>query len=162
LIKEIKALLDDLPQHAINDIEKEYTLVVDNKPVRLRLDDDIEIISDDIPGLHVAAMGNLTVALDTTITPALLEEGIARELINRIQNLRKDKDFEVTDKINVKLQGNDEINLAIQNNLMYICSETLAKSFEIVNHIDVPEKDVIELTDTLSVEILLQKVNTNF
>jgi hypothetical protein len=68
----------------------------------------------------------------------------------------------VTDKINVKLQGNDEINLAIQNNLMYICSETLAKSFEIVNHIDVPEKDVIELTDTLSVEILLQKVNTNF
>ena len=94
-------------------------------------------------------MGTLTVALDTTITPVLLEEGIARELISRIQNLRKDKDFEVTDKINVKLQGNDEINLAVQNNLMYICSETLAKSFEIVNNIDVPEKDVIELTDTM-------------
>jgi hypothetical protein len=100
-----------------------------------------------------------TVALDTTITPVLLEEGIARELINRIQNLRKDKNFEVTDKISVKLQGNEEINLAVQNNLPYICSETLAQSFSIVNSIDAPGKDVIELTDTLTAEILLQKVN---
>jgi len=65
----------------------------------------------------------------------------------------------VTDKITVKLQGNDEINLAIQNNLPYICSEILAQSFSIVNIIEAPEKDVIELTDTQTVEILLQKVN---
>jgi len=80
-------------------------------------------------------------------------------LIIRIQNLRKDKNFEVTDKISVVLQGNDEINLAVQNNLTYICSETLAQSFKIVNIIEAPEKDVIELTDTQTVEILLQKVN---
>jgi isoleucyl-tRNA synthetase len=163
LMKDIAERLVNLGQDEINDFETkgEYAFSIDHQDVLITLD-DIEIISDDIPGLQVAVMGNLTVALDTTITPALLEEGIARELINRIQNLRKDKDFEVTDKINVKLKANDEINLAIQNNLMYICSETLAKSFEIVNQIDVPEKDVIELTDTLSVEILLQKVNTNF
>jgi isoleucyl-tRNA synthetase len=162
LMKDIADRIVNLGQEDILDLEKngEYSFSIDHKDIRITLD-DIEIISDDIPGLQVAVMGNMTVALDTTISPALLEEGIARELINRIQNLRKDKEFEVTDKINVKLQGNNEINLAVQNNLAYICSEILAKSFEIVNNIDVPEKDVIELTDTLSVEILLQKVCTN-
>jgi isoleucyl-tRNA synthetase len=106
-------------------------------------------------------MGSLTVALDATITPVLLEEGIARELVNRIQNLRKDKNFEVTDKINIKLQSNDDINLAVHNNLLYICSETLSQSFEIVKSIDQPGKDAIELTDTITIEILLQKVNKN-
>jgi isoleucyl-tRNA synthetase len=160
LMKDIAERLVKLDQAEINDFEKkgEYTFSIDHQDIRITLD-DVEIISDDIPGLQVAVMGNLTVALDTTITSVLHEEGIARELINRIQNLRKDKDFEVTDKINVKLQGNEEINSAIQNNLMYICSETLAKSFEIVNHIDERDKDMIELTDTLSVEIFLQKVN---
>jgi isoleucyl-tRNA synthetase len=160
LMKVIAEHLINLGQEAISDFEKngEYNLSLDHQDVRITLD-DIEIISDDIPGLQVAVMGTLTVALDTTITPVLLEEGIARELINRIQNLRKDKNFEVTDKISVVLQGNDEINSAVQNNLLYICSETLAQSFNIVNTIEVPEKDVIELTDSLTVEILLQKVN---
>jgi isoleucyl-tRNA synthetase len=162
LMKDIADRIVNLGQEDILDLEKngEYSFSIDHKDIRITLD-DIEIISDDIPGLQVAVMGNMTVALDTTISPALQEEGIARELINRIQNLRKDKEFEVTDKINVKLQGNNEINLALQTNLAYICSEILANSFEIVNNIDNPEKDVIELTDTLSVEILLQKVSTN-
>jgi len=160
LMKKIAEHLVNLGQEAISDFEKkgEYYLSIDHQDIRITLD-DIEIISDDIPGLQVAVMGTLTVALDTTLTPVLLEEGIARELINRIQNLRKDKNFEVTDKISVKLQGNDEINLAVQNNLPYICSETLAQSFNIVNSIEAPEKDVIELTDFLTVEILLEKVN---
>ena len=160
LMKIIAEHLVNLDQKAISDFEKngEYNLSLDHQDVRITLD-DIEIISDDIPGLQVAVMGTLTVALDTTITPVLLEEGIARELINRIQNLRKDKNFEVTDKISVVLQGNEKINSAVRNNLLYICSETLAQSFNIVNTIEVPEKDVIELTDTLTVEILLQKVN---
>ena len=160
LMKIIAEQLVNLDQKAIRDFEKngEYNLSLDHQDVRITLD-DIEIISDDIPGLQVAVMGTLTVALDTTITPVLLEEGIARELINRIQNLRKDKNFEVTDKISVVLQGNEKINSAVRNNLLYICSETLAQSFNIVNTIEVPEKDVIELTDTLTVEILLQKVN---
>jgi len=160
LMKVIAEHLVNFDQEAISDFEKkgEVNFFLDHQDVRITLD-DIEIISDDIPGLQVAVMGTLTVALDTTITPVLREEGIARELINRIQNLRKDKNFEVTDKISIVLQGNDEINLAVQNNLLYICSETLAQSFKIVNTIEVPEKDVIELTDTLTVEILLQKVN---
>jgi len=160
LMKEIAGLLVNLGQQAISDFEKngEYYLSIDHQDIRIALD-DIEIISDDIPGLQVAVMGTLTVALDTTITPVLLEEGIARELVNRIQNLRKDKNFEVTDKISVVLQGNDEINSAVQNNLSYICSETLAQSFKIVNTIEIPGKDVIELTDTMTVEIFLQKVD---
>jgi len=107
LMKEIAEHLVNLGQEAISDFETkgEYYLSIDHQDIRITLD-DIEIISDDIPGLQVAVMGTLTVALDTTITPVLLEEGIARELINRIQNLRKDKNFEVTDKINVVLQGN--------------------------------------------------------
>jgi isoleucyl-tRNA synthetase len=162
LMKEIAELLVNLDQAAISELEKkgEYILYVNHQDVRITLD-DIEILSDDIPGLQVAVMGSLTVALDTTITPVLLEEGIARELVNRIQNLRKDKDYEVTDKINIKLQSNDDINLAVHNNLLYICSETLAQSFEIVKSIDYPGKDIIELTDTITIEILLQKVYKN-
>jgi isoleucyl-tRNA synthetase len=161
-MKEIAELLVNLDQAAISELEKkgEYILYVNHQDVRITLD-DIEILSDDIPGLQVAVMGSLTVALDTTITPVLLEEGIARELVNRIQNLRKDKDYEVTDKINIKLQSNDDINLAVHNNLLYICSETLAQSFEIVKSIDYPGKDIIELTDTITIEILLQKVYKN-
>jgi isoleucyl-tRNA synthetase len=160
LMKEIAEKVVNLDQSAISDFEKkgEFNLSVDHQDILITLE-DVEIISDDIPGLQVAVMGTLTVALDTTLTPELLEEGIARELINRIQNLRKDKNFEVTDKINVLLQGNEEINVAVQRNLAYICSETLAQSFKIVTVIDDPNKDVIELTETLTVEILIQKVS---
>jgi isoleucyl-tRNA synthetase len=160
LMKEVAEHLVTLDQEAISNFEKagEYFLSIDSQDIRIALD-DIEIISDDIPGLQVAVMGTLTVALDTTLTPELLEEGIARELINRIQNLRKDKDFEVTDKITIKLKENDGINSAIQKNLAYICSETLAQSFEIVKSLDVPGKDLVELTETLMVEILVQKIN---
>jgi len=159
LMKEIAGQLTLLGQTEISDFEKmgEFTLSIDGQDVKILLD-DIEIISDDIPGLEVAVTGNLTVALDTTITPLLREEGIARELINRIQNLRKDKGFEVTDKIRVVLQGDDEINQAIENHLQYICSETLAESFRIVPSVDGPDSDLIELTDTLRIPILLQKI----
>jgi isoleucyl-tRNA synthetase len=161
LMKQIADYLANLDQIAISELEQkgEYTLLIDQQKVQITLD-DIEIISDDIPGLQVAVAGTLTVALDTTITPVLFEEGIARELINRIQNLRKEKDFEVTDKINIILQENDAINLAVQNNLMYICSETLAQSFELVNNIDVLNKDTIELVDNLKIDILVNRVKS--
>ena len=160
LMKEIAAQLGNLGQEAISEFEKngEYMLPVDHREIRIT-PEDVEIISDDIPGLQVAVMGTLTVALDTTITQVLLEEGIARELINRIQNLRKEKNFEVTDKISVMLEGNDAINLAVLNNLAYICSEILAQSFTIVDTIDGPGKDLIELADALAVNILLQRVS---
>ncbi|WP_254526929.1 MULTISPECIES: isoleucine--tRNA ligase [unclassified Sphingobacterium] len=92
--------------------------------------DDVEIIAEDVEGWQVANLGRLTVALDVNISAELKEEGMARELINRIQNLRKDKGFEVTDRINVTLSQNTEIQQAVDNNFSYICTEILADSLK--------------------------------
>jgi isoleucyl-tRNA synthetase len=92
----------------------------------------VEIIPVDIPGWKVANQGPLTVALDVTITPELKEEGYARELVNRIQNLRKETNFEVTDKIIVKVSGENYLNDVLKNNSEYISSQVLASSLEFV------------------------------
>ena len=92
--------------------------------------EDVEIIAEDVEGWQVANLGRLTVALDVNISAELKEEGVARELINRIQNLRKDKGFEVTDRINVTLSQNTEIQQAVDNNFSYICTEILADSLK--------------------------------
>ena len=88
----------------------------------------MEILAEDVPGWQVTNLGNLTVALDISITEELKQEGIARELVNRIQNLRKDLKFAVTDKINVIIQNHPYIRQAVNNNLLYICAEILADS----------------------------------
>ncbi|MDA9555570.1 isoleucine--tRNA ligase [Pelobium sp.] len=108
------------------------------------LPEDVEIIAEDVPGWQVTNLGRLTVALDVTITQELKEEGIAREVINRIQNLRKDLGFEVTDKINVTLEYNSSIAKAVDNNLSYICAETLATTLEM--------SDKLTPTDTIEIE----------
>lgn len=161
LMKSIADAVTNFSKEEISQLEKNegILLKIDGKEVSLSLS-DVEIISEDIPGWQVSNMGNLTVALDTNITPQLWEEWIARELINRIQNLRKDKGFEVTDKITVKLLRKDEINSAILNNLSYICSETLSQSFDIVEKIET-EPDSIELTDTISTLISIRKIENN-
>ncbi|MNR38061.1 Isoleucine--tRNA ligase [compost metagenome] len=87
---------------------------------------DVEIIAEDIPGWQVTNMGNLTVALDINITTELKQEGLSRELINRIQNLRKELNFEVTDRITVSLQQHNLIADAVAQNKHYICNEILA------------------------------------
>ena len=86
-----------------------------------------------------------------TLTNELIEEGIARELVNRIQNLRKDKNFDVTDKIKVLIESNEKINLAVKNNINYICSEILARSFDIVNCVEINANNstLIELDENL-------------
>ena len=159
MMKEIAALILEFDMPAISELEKMgvYQLNVNGTNVEITLD-DVEIISDDIPGLQVAVLGSLTVALDTTISPELREEGIARELINRIQNLRKDNGFEVTDKIGVILQAHDEINLAVKNNLQYICSETLAQTFEIVSEIEGLEKTSIDLTESVQTFLSIRRI----
>jgi isoleucyl-tRNA synthetase len=106
----------------------------------------VEIIAEDVPGWQVTNLGKLTVALDVNITKELKEEGIAREVINRIQNLRKDLGFDVTDKIKVTLQSNDLITNAVENNLSYICAEILATSLELSPNIN--EGQMIEIEDT--------------
>jgi isoleucyl-tRNA synthetase len=159
LMKQIAESVTNFTREDISALESEgrFNLKFNGQDVELTLN-DVEIISEDIPGWLVANMGNLTVALDITITPRLWEEGIARELINRIQNLRKEKGFEVTDKINVELQRNDSIDQAIKNNLSYICSETLSQSFVLVDEMNSPDKGFIELTDVISTNISIRKI----
>jgi len=105
---------------------------------------DVEIIAEDVPGWQVANLGKLTVALDVTLTDELKEEGISRELINRIQNLRKTKGFEVTDRITVRLTDHSFISRALNNNLSYICAEILADSITLDNQLNEGEITTIE------------------
>lgn len=98
--------------------------------------DEVEITSEDIEGWLVASNGDLTVALDIDLNPKLIQEGVARELINRIQNLRKDSNLEVTDKIDLKIKKDGRVELAIQENLNYIKTETLAESLDIVEDLE--------------------------
>jgi isoleucyl-tRNA synthetase len=110
---------------------------------------DVEIIAEDVPGWQVASLGKLTVALDVNITNELKQEGISRELINRIQNLRKGKNFEVTDKINVRLRDHSLINEAVKNNLSYICAEILAESIQLDNQLNEGETVLIDENEIL-------------
>jgi len=105
---------------------------------------DVEIIAEDVPGWQVANLGKLTVALDVTLTNELKQEGISRELINRIQNLRKEKGFEVTDKIKVRLENHEFVRDAVKNNLAYICAEILAESLVLEDELQQGDVIVIE------------------
>ena len=161
LMKSISHAISGFSKEQISELEKNHQILLNIEGKELLLaSSDVDIISEDIPGWQVSNMGNLTVALDTTITPRLWEEGIARELVNRIQNLRKDKNFEVTDKIGVKLLRNEEINSAILDNLSYICSETLAQSFDIVDHMDAADAMSINLTEAISTSISIRRMES--
>ncbi|MCO5948446.1 isoleucine--tRNA ligase [Mucilaginibacter flavidus] len=116
---------------------------------------DVEIIAEDVPGWQVANLGKLTVALDVTITDELKQEGLSRELINRVQNLRKGKEFEVTDKINVRLANHPFISTAVNNNLSYICAEILADTFVLENELS--EGEPIEI-DGNEILIVISKI----
>ncbi|MDT0620264.1 isoleucine--tRNA ligase [Croceitalea vernalis] len=125
-MKVISTAINQLEQEDIQKIEQqgELTVLIDNKSIILQLS-DVEITSQDIEGWLVASSGSLTVALDVTINESLKNEGIARELVNRIQNLRKESGFEVTDKIDLSIQRDGIIEKAIANNEQYLKSETL-------------------------------------
>jgi len=138
--KDMKAIANavmNFTSEDINKIERLGTLDIDvnGKNITLGIE-DVEITSQDIEGWLVANEGALTVALDVTISDDLRKEGIARELVNRIQNLRKDSGFEVTDRIDVLLQKNDKILNAVKNNITYIKAETLTEELEIIEQID--------------------------
>ena len=125
--KEIQSFTSE----QINELDRngELTIVISGKPITLSLA-DVEISSQDIEGWLVAHADGLTVALDITLSEALIQEGIARELVNRIQNIRKDSGFEVTDKIHLLLQENAQVEAAVRANEMYIKSETLTESIQ--------------------------------
>ncbi len=159
-MKAVQAFAADNAQAIISGIEKtgKFALEVNGSTYELETE-DVEIMPVDIPGWKVANDGPVTVALDVTITPQLKEEGIARELVNRIQNIRKTKDFDVTDRINVRIKSHGIIDTAISNNLNYICSETLASSLEVVNDLTPAESEMVEVDEKTSTLISVTKLN---
>jgi isoleucyl-tRNA synthetase len=139
-MKDVAAFITGLSASELTAFESAGTIHYSKDDFQLNVSlDDVEIIAEDVPGWQVTNMGKLTVALDVTVTNELKQEGISRELVNRIQNLRKDLNFEVTDKINVRTSDHPYITEAVKNNLSYICAEILADSFELVYELNMGE-----------------------
>ncbi len=149
-MKAIASAIGAFSQEDIAKIEAEgkFVLRIEGGDIEIARG-DVEIITQDIPGWVVANEDELTVALDTTITDSLRKEGISRELVNRIQNIRKEQDFEVTDNIIVEIQSNDLLCAAAEEFKDYICSETLTKELKFSAQVTNPLQtiDVIEGTE---------------
>ena len=156
-MKDISKEVAALDQEAINAFESNGLLELDinNESISLK-DDDLLVQSEDIPGWSVATEGGITVALDINITDELQREGIARDLVNRIQNLRKDLGLEVQDKIKVLVgDGNEMVSQSIKSNKDYICSETQALELEIkADLVDYKELEIDSFVVKLSIEAL--------
>ena len=134
IMKALAAAIQQMSQEDINAFEKAGTFTLKVDGVDAVIDRaDVEIISEDIPGWLVANEGRLTVALDITVTEELKKEGLARELVNRIQNIRKSSGFDITDKVIIKIASATEMDGAIQSFREYISNQVLAKSIEITS-----------------------------
>lgn len=159
-MKTVQAYANDNGALIISGIEKtgQFKMNVEGEEIILELE-DVEIIPVDIPGWKVSNSGQITVALDVTLTDSLKEEGLARELVNRIQNLRKDSGLNVTDKILVKIQQNDVLDTAIQNNLNYICAETLTGDLQVVHNLSSATANSVEVDEFVSTLISIEKLN---
>ncbi|MBT4775672.1 MAG: isoleucine--tRNA ligase, partial [Crocinitomicaceae bacterium] len=157
-MKALASLIKEFDQGTISLIEKtaRWECEISGEEVILELS-DFEIETADISGWLVATENGITVALDVTLNDQLIEEGIAREFVNRIQNIRKDSGLEVTDRIKLSISSHDKIDRAINNNLNYICSETLAESLQIVTQVD--GGTLVEIEDGVSASISIEKLN---
>ena len=159
LMKEIGGLITILDTKRIIEFEQTgtYTIYAGDQTIELTLE-DVEIISEDIPGWLVSYDGSLTVALDITLTDELRDEGIAREFINRIQNFRKESNLNVTDKIRLQIESNQVFNLAIEKHKNHIASETLCESIEIVDKIELKIIKTVEIDNDVTTSLGLEKV----
>jgi len=156
-MKAVAEAITNMSQDALNKFEESgFTkFEIGNSTFEIELS-DVEIIAEDVPGWQVANLGKLTVALDVNITSELKQEGISREFINRVQNLRKEKGFEVTDKINVRYRTDSLlIREAVQNNLSYICAEILADTVQFDDQL--AESDIV-IIDENEVLIAITKI----
>lgn len=159
LMKMIAAAISQFTAEDIKKLELQgnYLLNLSGEEVMIDLE-DVEIGTDDIPGWLIASQGALTIALDITITEELRQEGIARDIVNKIQGIRKDKGLEVTDQINLTIKKQKETDEAINNNYSYICSETLAKNLNLVDT-DLTDGEAVELSDSLSIVLSVAKTD---
>ena len=132
-MKAVSGALAKFTQQDIGKLEKEgkIQIPIDGENLEIVLE-EVEISSEDVPGWMVASKGSLTVALDVTVTPELEREGNARELVNRIQKIRKDQEFELTDRINVQIGGAQTLEETIREFNYYICAEILADKLDLV------------------------------
>jgi isoleucyl-tRNA synthetase len=159
-MKTVQAYANDNGKLIITELEKtgQFKMNIEGDEIVLEAE-DVEIIPIDIPGWKVANSGQITVALDITLNDALREEGLARELVNRIQNLRKETGLALTDKILVKIQQNDALDTAIQNNLSYICAETLTGDLQVVQNLTLTTANAVEVDELVSTLISIEKLN---
>ena len=155
IMKTLAAQIQQMSQEDINAFEKAgaFTLQVEGQEAVIERA-DVEIISEDIPGWLVANEGRLTVALDITITDDLKKEGLARELVNRVQNLRKSSGFDITDKVNITVASSTEMNDAINDYKEYIANQVLANSIEIADE-PIADATTLDFEDfTLAVKVV--------
>ena len=153
-MKQIQAYFANMSQEEIHQFEKNggTHLNVDGVDVELTLEDAL-ISTQDIPGWAVTSEGDLTVALDMTITDELMQEGLAREIVNRVQNLRKTGGFEVTDRIELLIEKNEKTDAAVAKFNDYICNETLAT----ITMVDTLDVEAEELVEGINVKLMIKK-----
>ena len=158
MMKEISNIIQNWDSAMINEIEKNKKATINTSQGDIEISlDEIEIITEDIPGWLVSHENNFTVALDITINDELRQEGIARDFVNRIQNLRKEKNFDVTDKIKVMFYSDDDfVNKSILENYSYVCNEILAEELKNVP-LDGLEIDTITVEDDITVLVHIEK-----
>ncbi len=150
-MKLVAEAVNNMTQEELTTFESTGNFAVNGTDYVIELN-DVEIIAEDIPGWQVTNMGSLTVALDVSITETLKQEGLSRELINRIQNLRKELNYEVTDRITVSLQNHNLITEAVAQNKTYICSEILADNINLTGTLNNANTIVI---DDIELQILI-------
>ena len=155
--KKINDVIKSINLMSATDIQKleKDTSISLNQNLTISLE-DVEIFSKDISGYSVSSGENYTVALDVTISDQLKEEGLAREFINRIQRLRKDLNFDVTDRISIEVEKNNILEQAIKNNLTYICNETLTKNLDFTS-IKNKEFVSIDLVEEITCNVIIKK-----
>jgi isoleucyl-tRNA synthetase len=160
LMKQISGAVAQMSQEDIMSFERNETfeLNVDTEKISLALE-DVEITSEDIPGWLVANDGKLTVALDINVTDELRDEGIAREFINRIQNIRKESSYDVTDKIEIQIQKHELINKAIEKHKEYIGTQTLAKSIDLVDQFEQNSVHFVEIDEDIKTNIKIERIS---
>ena len=151
MMKQLAAAIAQMSQDDISTFETAGTFELCGYALAA---EDVDIITEDMPGWLVANNGTITIALDIELTPALIEEGIARELINRIQNLRKSSGLEITDRIAVQLENREEIAAAVKNCNEYIASQVLATSLELVDN---PGTEQVLEMDGYAVKCVINK-----
>ena len=159
-MKIVASTLNKFNQDDIALIEKQgfYEFEVQSENIKIQLD-EVEITTDNIPGWLVANEGNMTIALDINITEDLRKEGLAREFINRIQNIRKESGFDVTDKIKIQIQRHPQIDDAIEAHKDYINIQTLSNSIDLVDIIENNHTTKVEIDTNIETQIKIEKVN---